>query len=38
VVFAVIATGLENDTCCQPDADSPENVADASSVPDALHK
>jgi hypothetical protein len=33
----VIATGLENNTDCHPDADSPLNVADASNVPDADH-
>jgi hypothetical protein len=38
VVFAVTATGDENDTCCQPDADSPENVAVASSVPVDDHR
>ena len=34
----MIATGDANDTCCQPVADSPVNVADASNVPDVLHR
>ena len=38
MVFAVIATGLEKSSSCQPDADSPLNVPVASSVPVALHK
>jgi hypothetical protein len=33
VVLAVIATGAEKFTCCHPEALSPVNVADASSVP-----
>jgi len=33
----VIATGLEKLTCCQPDADSFENVADATNAPPAVH-
>jgi hypothetical protein len=32
-----MATGDENSTCCQPDADSALNVAWANNVPDALH-
>ena len=38
VVFAAMLTGVENDTCCQPDADSPVNVAVASNVPSEAHK
>ena len=34
----MIATGDENVTCCHPDADSAENVAVASNVPDADHR
>ena len=30
--------GTENDTSCHPDADSPENVAVASNVPDDDHR
>jgi hypothetical protein len=33
VVPAVTATGEEKVTCCQPEALSPENVAEASAVP-----
>ena len=36
--MAVIATGEAKLTCCQPEAVSPLNVADASSVPLALHR
>ena len=32
-MFAVIATGVEKVTCCQPDVVSPVNVAVASLVP-----
>jgi hypothetical protein len=28
-----MATGVGNSTCCQPDADSPVNVAEANAVP-----
>jgi hypothetical protein len=38
VVFAAIVTGDEKLTCCQPEADSPVNVADASNVPVELHR
>jgi hypothetical protein len=34
----VTATGLANVAVCQPDADSPVNVARASRVPLALHR
>ena len=34
----MIATGLENVTLCQPDADSAVNVACARRVPLALHR
>jgi hypothetical protein len=37
-VFALIATGLGNVTLCQPEAVSLVNVADASFVPDAVHR
>ena len=37
-MFADTATGLENVTCCQPDADSDVNVACANNTPDELHK
>ncbi len=33
VVPAVTATGDEKVTCCQPEADSPENDADANNAP-----
>ena len=33
----VIDTGLANVTCCQPEALSLENVAEASNAPLALH-
>jgi hypothetical protein len=38
VVSASTATGAENDTSCQPEADSPENVAVANNDPDDDHK
>ena len=38
VVPAVIATGEEKSSSCQPLAVSPLNVPDASSVPVELHK
>ena len=38
MVLAVIATGLEKSSSCQPDADSPLNVPLASSVPVELHR
>ncbi len=38
MVFAAIATGFEKLTCCQPEALSPVKVADAKSVPLALHR
>jgi hypothetical protein len=38
VAFGLIGTGVEKFTCCQPDADSPENVAWASSCPLAVHR
>jgi hypothetical protein len=34
----VTDTGLPKLTCCQPEAVSPLNVADASFVPDAVHR
>ena len=34
----MIATGLANVTVCQPEADSPVNVAWARRVPPALHR
>jgi hypothetical protein len=37
-VFAVIATGLDKFTCCQPEAVSPVKVALANSVPEPFHK
>ena len=37
-MFAEIATGVENDTCCQPVAVSFVNVAEASSVPVLVHR
>jgi hypothetical protein len=37
-VPAVMATGLEKLTLCQPDVDSPEKVAVASRVPDVVHR
>ena len=36
-MLAVIATGVEKFTCCQPDAVSPLKVAVASFVPALLH-
>jgi hypothetical protein len=36
-VPAVTATGCENETSCQPDAVSFENVAVANATPDELH-
>jgi hypothetical protein len=38
VVFAVTAIGDPNVACCQPDADSPENVTDPNNVPVDVHK
>jgi hypothetical protein len=38
VVFALIDTGVEKFTCCQPDDVSFVNVALPSSVPDVLHR
>ena len=38
MVPAVTATGLENVACCQPDADSFENVACAMRVPPVVHR
>ena len=38
MVFAVMLTGLEKLTCCQPLAVSLAKVALASRVPDALHR
>ena len=38
VVLGVIGTGLENVTDCQPDADSPVNVAWARRVPVEDHR
>ena len=38
MVPAVIVTGVENVTCCQPEALSPVKVAPASSVPVELHR
>ena len=37
-MFALISTGLAKVTDCQPEAVSPVNVADASFVPDAVHR
>ena len=37
-VPAVIATGLAKLTCCQPEAVSLLNVADASFVPEEVHR
>ena len=33
VVLALMATGVAKLTCCQPEADSPENVAVANRAP-----
>ncbi len=38
MVPAVIATGVAKLTCCQPEAVSPVNVADARSVPLLLQR
>ncbi len=38
MVLAVIGTGFENETCCQPVAVSLLNVAVASSVPVRVHR
>ena len=37
-MFALIDTGLANVTDCQPEAVSLVKVADASFVPDAVHR
>jgi hypothetical protein len=37
-VFAVMATGFEKFTCCQPEALSPIKVALARSVPKPFHR
>ncbi len=38
MVFAVMATGVEKSSSCQPEADSPLNVPVASCAPLTLHR